>query len=122
MSILTNLSDIYFPENIYASWMSVSFILITLSLLFYHMTRSKSIRMDSHLAAVFAAMLILIACCISFISIFPYYSRFSLIYKEYPDKLNNEKIYHKLYIFCGIIIIAIQLLIALTIIKVEFYK
>ena len=122
MSILANLSDIYFPETLYASWMSVSFILITLSLLFYHMTRLKSIRMDSRYAAIYSVILILIACFISFISIFPYYSRFSFIYKQYPDKLNNENIYHKLYILCGIIVITIQLLIALTIIKVEFYK
>ena len=122
MSILDNLSDIYFPENIYATWMSVSFILITLSLLFYHMTRLKSIRMDSRLAAIYAAILILISCIISFISIFPYYSRFRKIYKKYPNKLRNENFYHQIYILCGIIIVFIQLLIAMTIIKIEFYK
>ena len=121
MSILSDLSNIYFPENIYASWMSVSFILITLSLLFYHMTRLKSLRMNSHLAAIFSATLIFVSCTISFISMFPYYSRFNKMYKQYPNKLKTENIYHKLYIFCGIIIIIIQLLIALSIVKVEFF-
>ena len=115
----TDLAQIYFPESIYIGWMSVSFILITLSLLFYHMTRTKSLLINTKIAGCYAAILILISCAISFISIFPYYSRFNNFYKN--SNLKKEKIYHTLYVIFGFIVILIELLIAATIIKIEFF-
>ena len=118
-----NLSDVYFPENIYAAWLSVSFILMTLSLLFYHMARVSSIEMNTKIAGVYAIILILISGFLSFISIFPYYTRFTKIYhmNNKSNFLNDEFLYHKLYIACGIIVILVQLLISFTIIKIEFF-
>tara|TARA_A100001015_G_C14708157_1_gene600961 strand:+ start:27 stop:395 length:369 start_codon:yes stop_codon:yes gene_type:complete len=122
MSKLLDLSNIYFPESIYAAWMSVSFVLITLSLLFYHMARVKSIVMNTKYAGVYAVILILVSCFISFISILPYYTRFNNFYDKHKTKnLEKENIYHKLYIYCGIIVILIELIIAYTIIHIEFF-
>jgi len=119
-----DLSNIYFPENIYASWLSVSFLLITLSLLFYHMARVSSIEMNTKIAGTYSVLLITIACIYSIISIFPYYTRFKDIYNKHRDNVNlsKEYLYHKLYIGCGIFVVIIQLLIAYSIIRIEYIK
>ena len=118
-----NFGDIYFPESIYAGWLSVSFLLITLSLLFYHMARVSSIEMNTKIAGTYSVLLIVIACIYSFISIFPYFTRFKDIYVKHKNNydLRKEYIYHELYIIGGILVVIIQLLIAFSIIKVEFF-
>ena len=106
--------NIYIPESMYMGWMSVSFVLITLSLLFYHMTRVKSLKMSTQIAGMYAVILIIISCIISLISIIPYYTRYN------EEKRSEEYIYHILYIICGVMVIIIELLIASTIIKIEY--
>lgn len=117
-----NLSNIYFPENIYAAWLSVSFLLITLSLLFYHMARVSSIEMNTKIAGTYAVLLIVIACIYSLISIFPYFTRFKSIYDKNKDNedMRLEYLYHKLYVGGGVFVVIIQLLISYSIIKVEY--
>ena len=105
---------VYIPESVYMGWMSVSFVLITLSLLFYHMTRIKSLKMNTKVSGLYAVILIIISCTISLISIIPYYTRFN------EEKRSEESIYHIFYIICGIMVIIIELLIASTIIKIEY--
>ena len=43
---------VYNPELLLASWTSVSFVLMTVSLLFYHMTRRQTLEMGPRLAGL----------------------------------------------------------------------
>jgi len=78
------------------------------------MTRIKSLKMNTKVSGIYAVILIIISCTISLISIIPYYTRFN------EEKRSEESIYHIFYIICGIMVIIIELLIASTIIKIEY--
>ena len=49
------------PEDLLSDWMNVSGLMLTTSILFYHMARSKTIKVDPRLAKVVAVSLILIS-------------------------------------------------------------
>ena len=51
-----NLDNLWMPEDIYCQWMGVSFLITTSSLLFYHMTRVKSIEMNQKIAGIFSLL------------------------------------------------------------------
>ena len=66
---------VYTPEIILATWLSLSFFATTVSLLFYHMTRVKSIEMDARIAGVFAVLLIGVSIAYTVFAIVPYVQR-----------------------------------------------
>ena len=88
------------------------------------MARVSSIEMNTKIAGTYSILLITIACIYSIISIFPYYTRFKEIYNQHKDNvdLRKEYLYHKLYIGGGVFVAIIQLLIAYSIIRIEFIK
>ena len=49
------------PEDLLSDWIDVSGLILTTSILFYHMARSKTIKVDPRLAKVVAISLILIS-------------------------------------------------------------
>ena len=59
--IIDEEGGVYNPELLLANWTSVSFVLMTVSLLFYHMTRQRTLEMDRRLAGVFAVSIILLS-------------------------------------------------------------
>ena len=65
----------WFPESLFSSWMGDSLVLMTASLLFYHMTQKESLIMDYRLAGFFAVSLILCSMCMAIVSLYPYYQR-----------------------------------------------
>lgn len=124
-----DLSDLWTPENIYCQWMGVSFVITTTSLLFYHMTRVKSLEMNPKVAGIFAIILIISSIVLGIVSIIPYYTRIQYnlevkyskkLTKEQHKLLNEENVYKLLYILIGCCVITIQLGMAYIIIKGSF--
>ena len=124
-----NLENLWMPEDIYCQWMGVSFLITTSSLLFYHMTRVKSIEMNPKIAGIFSMILIIAAIILGIISIIPYYTRiqYNLDYKKKyklnkntERLLNQENIYKSAYVTLGVLVICIQIGISIVIIKGSF--
>ena len=124
-----DIDNLWTPEDIYCQWVGVSFLITTSSLLFYHMTRVKSLEMNSRIAGIFAIVLIISAIILGIISIIPYYTRiqYNLDYKnknklskETEKLLNQENIYKSAYITLGCLVICIQIGISVVIIKGSF--
>ena len=68
-------SGVYAPDELLSEWLTVVFACMTTSLLFYHMTRVKSLTMDPRLSAFFACSLIIVSILYNFSAIFPYMKR-----------------------------------------------
>lgn len=67
------------PELLLAAWMSASFMLLTLSLVFYHLTKVASIEMSPLISGVFASTLIVAALVILVSAIVPYWTRTGMV-------------------------------------------
>ena len=108
----------WFPESLYSTWLSDSLVLMTASLLFYHMVQKQSLLIDYRLAALFAVALIFCSIGIGIIGLYPYYQRMGEILKrEETDQVKKEKIYRTMFTIFGSIILLVQFAIALFIIK-----
>ena len=66
---------VYAPEALLTEWLAVVFACMTSSLLFYHMTRLKTLVMDPRLAAIFACSLITVGILYNVSAIVPYTAR-----------------------------------------------
>ena len=125
-----NYTSIWFPESLLSTWLGASIITLTTSLLFYHMTRVKSLEMNSRIAGVFAVALILMSIGIAIVSIFPYYQRVGYILEDEKDKNDPEKMrrsnleneYRILYTTLCSIIIFIEVGIAVAIFQGTFFS
>ena len=121
-------SDIWFPESLYVEWLSASLILMTTSLLFYHMTRVKSLEMNPKVSGIFAVSLILISVFLAGISVVPYFERITAATDEEKDKkrtsvsIEKENNYKLIYTILGSCLIFIQLCIAVAIIHGTFKR
>lgn len=108
----------WFPESLYSTWLSDSLILMTASLLFYHMVQKQSLVIDYRLAALFAVLLIFCSIGIGIVSVYPYFQRMDEIFKqEETDQVKKEKLYRMMYTIFGSIILFVQFAIAIFIIK-----
>ena len=110
--------SIYLSEALYGSWLSNSFVLMTMSLLFYHMTKVQSLEMDRRVAGTFAVALIVVSIIMGLSSMFPYFQRVGSLVKKDKDK--EEDRYRTMYIVLGSIVILIQIGIAATIVMGTF--
>ena len=112
----------YSVEAVLSEWLAVVFPLMTSSLLFYHMTRVKSLEMDKRLAALFAISLIMVCILYNVSSIFPYSERMNYIISEARRENDNQNV-NKLtllkytFVALGMVTIIIQLGICGVIIK-----
>ena len=108
----------WFPESLYNNWLADSLVLMTASLLFYHMTQKNSLEMDYRIAGIFAVALILCSMIMGITSLYPYYQRMGLIIdKDDSEEHKQENTYRLINTVLGSIIITIQLGITITIIK-----
>jgi len=115
-------NSIWDPELLLAGWMAASFMLMTVSLLFYHMTKVSSLEMQSNIAGLFAVGLIFIsaALCISGLTI--YSKRIKQALKNRKNtksttNLDRENDYRILYIVLGSLLTAIEIGMCLVIFK-----
>ena len=116
---------IWFPESLYNTWLSDSLVLMTASLLFYHMTRVSSLEMDSRIAGIFAVLLIGISIALGITSVIPYITRVTDLIKSdeqtgESQESKREGSYRTVYASLGCILILIQVGIGIAIVKGSF--
>lgn len=112
------------PEDLLSDWITVSGLMLTTSLLFYHMARSKSVKVDPRLAKIIAISLIVISSLYLVYGIMTYTHRMNNTvqkcreFKKCTDKQANEINYIKnTYIGIGIFTIFAQALIVYVVIS-----
>jgi hypothetical protein len=113
---------VYNPELLLANWTNVSFILMTVSLLFYHMTCRRTLEMDRRLAGVFAISIIIMSVVFSIQSLIIYSKRLGrLKNKKETDFIQQEISISHTYIIVSSILIVIAVGIAIVILLGSFY-
>ncbi len=102
--------DMWTPEQIYAGWLGVSILVMTVSLLFYHMTKVSSIEMNSKIAGIFAVTLIVISGVLNIAAIITYWDRvsYTLDISDKHTRKNNENAYRIMYLVLGILYSLVQ--------------
>ena len=104
---------VYNPELLLASWTSVSFVLMTVSLLFYHMTRRQTLEMAPRLAGLFAISIILMSTVLAVQSLVVYAKRLSrLRSKQDTTFVRQEIVISHTYIAVGTLLVVISVGIA----------
>ena len=113
---------VYNPELLLASWTGVSFVLMTVSLLFYHMTRRKTLEMDRRLAGVFAVAIILMSVVFAVQSLVVYAKRLSRLQgaEDTPFVRQEINISHT-YIAAGSLLALISVGIAGAVVAGSFF-
>ena len=112
--------NIWFPEDLYNSWLGVSIVLMTTALLFYHMTKKKSLEISPKASAIIAISFMLLSITIIIGSLIPYYQRVSNVTdeKNQDDKQNKRENHYKIfYTIIGSIFIFIEILVCIFIVK-----
>ena len=113
---------VYNPELLLANWTNVSFILMTVSLLFYHMTCRRTLEMDRRLAGVFAISIIIMSVVFAIQSLIIYSKRLGrLKNKKETDFIQQEISISHTYIIVRSILIVIAVGIAIVILLGSFY-
>jgi hypothetical protein len=115
--------NIWFPETIYFGGLAYSVLLMTTALVFYHMTRSKTLEMNPIASGVFSIILILISVIFTGVGIASYYMRLQEMKKD-PDlgELRRKYLNHEIHIWyiyfvLGIIYMIVDIFIAISIIQ-----
>lgn len=110
------MQDILTVEGNFSAWVNLSVILLTASLVFYHMSKTTSIKVPKKIAGIISSGLILSNIIFTINSIIPYFTRTNKL-----DKNNNEKIYRNIYFITSIIFVILEIIICYYIIKDSFY-
>ena len=100
------------PEALLAGWLSASFLLTTLSLLFYHMVKVSSLEMSSNISGIFAIGLIVSSVVLSCIAVITYDRRTRTVMRlaHLNDRsTQEEKTFHRVYTIACIAIMCIQI-------------
>ena len=110
--------DVYFPESLLDGWLSVSAVLLTTSLLFYHMSRVKSLKVKPFIAKIISIGFIIVSTAYLLYALYPYTQRMNFTIKkcikmnECSDSQTQElKILKASYLFLGLLTILIQAVI-----------
>lgn len=74
--------NVWFPESVYFGALAYSVILMTASLLFYHMTKTNSLEMRPRTSATFAVLLIIISVLFAIMGVSSYYVRLQELQKQ----------------------------------------
>lgn len=115
-------NDVWTPESLYAGWLAVSILVMTVSLLFYHMTRVKSLEMEPKTAGIFSVILIIISFVFNISALVTYWDRIGAsirneqrVSQERKKQLSNESHYRIMYLVLGTIYSFVQLWICVVI-------
>lgn len=101
---------------------SFSLLLVTTSLIFFHMTVLKTVELPKVFAKVFSITLILMSCIYNGIALYQYHQRM-LVNQQNGDNEKHEKLYWYFYLVLGIIFMIIEFLICLVMIgKLKNWK
>ena len=117
-------NKVYAPESIFAGWLSLSYVLLTTSLLFYHMSQVKSIKATPIMSSSIAAALVIVSALYMIYSLGPYIGRMNHVIKicKLDPKCNKNELKRLIivknsYITLGIVTSIIQLIITWLIVK-----
>lgn len=108
------ISDIISIEANFSSWLNLSIILLTVSLVFFHMSHVGSIKVPRKMAGIISCSLIGINIIFTINSIIPYYDRTNTM------KTNNELVYRDIYFYTAILFVSIEIIICVYMIKDSF--
>ena len=100
------MQDILTVESNFSAWVNLSIILLTASLVFYHMSKTTSIKIPKKMAGCISTGLILSNIIFTINSIIPYFTRTIKL-----DKKNDEKIYRNIYFITSIIFVILEVII-----------
>ena len=116
-------NKVFSSEDLLSGWIVVSGVLLTTSLLFYHMSRVKSLKVDPRLAKTVSVGLIVISTAYLVYALYPYTQRMNHTInmckhlKTCSQEQTNELIILKnSYLFLGGISVLFQLLIVFLVI------
>jgi uncharacterized membrane protein YidH (DUF202 family) len=101
-------------ETNFTQWLNLSTILLTASLVFYHLTKVKSLNIPQKIAGILSTCIIITNIIFTINSIIPYYTREKI-------KKGYEKIYHNVYFYTSIFFVFIEILICYFIIRDSFF-
>lgn len=115
------------PETQLASWIAISVVMLTASLLFYHMTNSKTLIIQPLVAAFLASSLIVFDVILTLVALVPYNLRTSEMLKDTVENdgafnLEHEKAYRITYTIVISFLLFLQLIICYYIIRDSFMK
>ena len=68
-------NDAYMPEAVLCNWITLSMMGITSAMVFYHISRSNTLKTDKRLSALITITLLLVGVCFVVISVKNYSSR-----------------------------------------------
>lgn len=121
----SSVESLWAPEGQFCAWLSSSFLLMTVSLLFYHMTRVSSLEMNPRIAGFFSVALILAAVVITIMALYTYSIRLTELEQTQQADLTpaeqKEKQFKMVYFLVGIVIIVIELSLCMVIILGAFH-
>ena len=117
-------SNTYLTESLLDGWLNVSSVILTSSLLFYHMSRVHSLKVNPLLAKIVAIGLIIVSTAYMLYAFVPYTKRMNYIIsnctklKECSQEQVDELLFLKnSYLVLGICTSAIQFIIVYLIIS-----
>ena len=99
------------PESLLSSWLSSSFLVTTLSLLFYHMSKLGTITIDRGVASLVCCILICLSLILSTIATITYLGRTINTNKK------SERNIRFLYGSVGALLIFTDLVLVFTVVK-----
>ena len=114
----STIQNLWGPEAQFSSWLSASFLLMTVSLLFYHMTRVQSLEMGPRIAGFFSVSLILVAVTLTVMALWTYFVRVTELLedKTLTPAERNEKQFKFVYLVTGILIVLIEVSLCVVIV------
>tara|TARA_E500000178_G_scaffold334743_1_gene370942 strand:- start:446 stop:844 length:399 start_codon:yes stop_codon:yes gene_type:complete len=113
----------YNPEDLLSEWISVSSILLTTSLLFYHMSRVESLKVNPYLAKIVSIGLIFISTVYLIYAMYPYNKRMNFTISECKrlkdctsDQVEEILLLKRSYLSMGISTILLQFIIVFIVV------
>ena len=108
---------VWFPEDLYSNWIGLSIVLLTTSILFFHMSNNVSIIKSNRFLSIFISIFILLtAIALSIGSIVHYYQRINNI--QIIDSVGDrENRYLYFYVTMGCVITLLECLVLVFILK-----
>jgi uncharacterized membrane protein YidH (DUF202 family) len=115
--------NVWFPESLYFVSLGYSVVLMTTSLLFYHMIKTHSLEMPLLISSLLAITLIIISIIFVIIGILSYYDRLKELQREKNKlpQLHQHILIHEIpfgysYIALGILFMIVEFIIGFFVI------
>ena len=120
-------AEIIQPEILLSQWTAASFVLMTTSLLFYHMTRVSSLEMDPKIAGLISMAMIIMSIVFEVQALIVYVQRVSRMdtvsnTTSVIKSIRTERKVSKSYIAVISLLVLLQLFIAWVIVSGSFKK